>query len=200
VVAEAKRWRIRDVILALVAMHPGTTGYDLRAVIRDSTSYLFDASLSQIYPALKELHGAGLIEFETVEVTGGPSRKLYSVTPEGTEILTAMLAEPIDFPPNFGAFRLLLLRLALMGSSETSEIQRICGLAREHFRAEQQRITAGGIDPAGRYLLAAPVVRRGFEQVWKPELAFMLDDLQRKIDWIEALMVSLAEEESSSQS
>ncbi len=189
--------RLKDVVLALVVLHPGATGYDLRTVIRKSTGYLFSASLSQIYPALGELHRAGLIEFETVDVAGGPSRKLYSITPQGADVVTKLLEEPIDFPPDYGAFHLLLLRLALMGSRDVEATRRVCEHALDHFRAERERIGAGGMGPSHEFLLAPAAARQAFDRVWDPELAFILDDLDRKIAWIGDLLASLADEDSA---
>lgn len=43
-----------------------------------------------LYPLLTRLRKAGLVEYKWVESTGGPPRKYYKLTDEGTSFLTSL--------------------------------------------------------------------------------------------------------------
>lgn len=43
-----------------------------------------------LYPLLTRLRKAGLVEYKWVESTGGPPRKYYTLTQEGTDFLTSL--------------------------------------------------------------------------------------------------------------
>ena len=54
------------VLLGLIRLHQGVTGYELNRIIKESTGYLLSASLSHIYPTLKrKLHERGLVSYRT---------------------------------------------------------------------------------------------------------------------------------------
>lgn len=90
--------RLRDVVLGLVHLHPGATDYELKATIDESTGYFFSASLSQIYPALKELTDSGLLTFTVAELVGKQDRKMYTITPVGGAELERLLTHPESLP------------------------------------------------------------------------------------------------------
>ena len=69
------------------------TGYDVKQKIELSTRFFWGASYGQIYPELKRLAEAGLVEAES-EPRGGVKRTAYRLTPAGERVLQDWLADP----------------------------------------------------------------------------------------------------------
>ncbi len=68
------------------------SGYDIKQLIDISVRFFFAASYGQIYPELKKLSAAGLIE-GTDEPTGGRARTTYTITDAGREALREWLLQ-----------------------------------------------------------------------------------------------------------
>ncbi len=73
------------------------TGYDLTKIFNDSVADFWSANQSQIYPELKKLVQAGLIEYEVVIQGEVLEKKLYSITSQGKAELKKWIME--DEPP-----------------------------------------------------------------------------------------------------
>lgn len=175
--------RQRDVILGLIGLHPGVTGYELRAIIERSTGYFFSASLSQIYPVLKGLLEEGLVTVEDNSGDGGRWRKQYTVTEAGEQAHREWLASPITYESSLSDFRTFLLRYTFLVAAEPAVIRTFLMDGLAHFRAERERIEADSLATEQDYvggLESAPIYVAG----WRHEIAFLLEDVDRKIDWI----------------
>src|SRR5213592_4950087 len=66
------------------------TGYEIKQLVDVSTRFFWAASYGQIYPELKRLEAASLIEGED-DPTGGRQRRAYSLTSKGERALDAWL-------------------------------------------------------------------------------------------------------------
>ena len=80
------------VILGFVRNEP-RSGYEIKALVDNSTRFFWAASYGQIYPELKRLSEAGLIE-GVDSPTGGRKRTVYEITADGEEELKAWLRQP----------------------------------------------------------------------------------------------------------
>ncbi|MGH2844641.1 MAG: PadR family transcriptional regulator [Thermoleophilaceae bacterium] len=80
------------VILGMLARRL-MSGYDIKAAVDRSTRFFWAASYGQIYPELRRLAEAGLVEGDAVDA-GGRRRTLYSLTAAGRDALAEWLAEP----------------------------------------------------------------------------------------------------------
>jgi PadR family transcriptional regulator AphA len=80
------------VVLGLLRTGP-KSGYEIKAVVDDSTRFFWAASYGQIYPELKRLAGAGLIE-GTEAPRGERKRTVYRLTAGGRRELERWLREP----------------------------------------------------------------------------------------------------------
>ncbi|HEX5983062.1 MAG TPA: PadR family transcriptional regulator [Solirubrobacterales bacterium] len=69
------------------------SGYEIKALVDNSTRFFWAASYGQIYPELKRLSEAGLIA-GSEQPTGGRRRTVYEITVDGEEELRAWLREP----------------------------------------------------------------------------------------------------------
>src|SRR5436305_4248472 len=85
------------VILGMLAMGK-SSGYDIKQFVDKSTRHFWAASYGQIYPELKRLEDAGLIEGRE-EPTGGRARTVYNVTDAGRAALESWRAssEPLSY-------------------------------------------------------------------------------------------------------
>lgn len=73
------------------------TGYDLAKIFNDSVADFWNANQSQIYPELKKLVQAGLIQYEVLIQGEVLEKKLYSITEKGKKALEKWISE--DEPP-----------------------------------------------------------------------------------------------------
>ena len=71
-----------NALLGLLSMGP-MSGYDIRALIQRSIAHFWSESYGQIYPSLKRLAVAGLVEKKTERQKGRPDRHVYSLTAAG---------------------------------------------------------------------------------------------------------------------
>lgn len=80
------------VILGMVRRQP-RSGYEIKAAVDNSTRFFWAASYGQIYPELKKLSQAGLIEGAD-EPRGERRRTVYAITAAGEEALREWLRQP----------------------------------------------------------------------------------------------------------
>lgn len=74
------------------------TGYELAKQFEMSLSEFWSAKHSQIYPELKSLHEAGMVEY-TIEITGTVlEKKLYTITEAGKKDFLQWLEKPHTLP------------------------------------------------------------------------------------------------------
>lgn len=79
------------VILGFVRKEP-RSGYEIKALVDNSTRFFWAASYGQIYPELKRLSEAGLI-VGSDSPTGGRKRTVYEITADGEEELRNWLRQ-----------------------------------------------------------------------------------------------------------
>src|SRR5215203_1659350 len=79
------------VILGFVRNEP-RSGYEIKALVDNSTRFFWAASYGQIYPELKRLSEAGLI-VGSDSPTGGRRRTVYEITADGEEELRSWLRQ-----------------------------------------------------------------------------------------------------------
>jgi PadR family transcriptional regulator, regulatory protein AphA len=79
------------VILGFVRKEP-RSGYEIKALVDNSTRFFWAASYGQIYPELKRLSEAGLIVGSDTP-TGGRKRTVYEITADGEEELRSWLRQ-----------------------------------------------------------------------------------------------------------
>ena len=80
------------VILGMVRREP-RSGYEIKAVVDNTTRFFWAASYGQIYPELKRLSEAGLVEGVDAS-TGDRKRTRYAITADGNAELVDWLRRP----------------------------------------------------------------------------------------------------------
>lgn len=101
-----ERSRTAYVVLGMLAIEDGRSGYDIRKAIESSVGHFWGESYGQIYPTLGRLCTEGLIR-PTV-VTKKRRRQEYSITDAGRECLRGWLALPFQNDPPRNEFLLKL--------------------------------------------------------------------------------------------
>jgi PadR family transcriptional regulator, regulatory protein AphA len=115
------------VILGMVSREP-RSGYEIKALVDNSTRFFWVASYGQIYPDLKKLSEAGLIEGVDAP-RGERKRTVYAITPAGTEALRSWLRQP---PETFELREEGLLKLFFSGLLAPEEAAETLRAMREH--------------------------------------------------------------------
>ncbi|MBJ7355030.1 MAG: PadR family transcriptional regulator [Thermoleophilaceae bacterium] len=91
--AKPKYSNVAYVILGFLAKsEEPLSGYDIKQWVDNSVRFFFAASFGQIYPELKKLENAGLIE-GVANATGGRARTEYTISKAGHDELRAWLMQ-----------------------------------------------------------------------------------------------------------
>jgi PadR family transcriptional regulator AphA len=125
------------VILGVVRWEP-RSGYEIKAVVDNSTRFFWAASYGQIYPELKRLSEAGLI-VGSERPTGGRKRTVYEITADGEEELRAWLRQA---PQTLETRDEGLLKLFFAGALPREEAVEILRAMRKQRLAVHERLQA----------------------------------------------------------
>lgn len=88
---------IQLAILGLLSWKP-SSGYELKKVFEDSPYLYWSGNNNQIYKTLLQLQKEELISCQTIHQDGSPSKKIYSVTPQGMNMLKTWIISPTEAP------------------------------------------------------------------------------------------------------
>jgi DNA-binding PadR family transcriptional regulator len=125
------------VILGMVRKEP-RSGYEIKALVDNSTRFFWAASYGQIYPELKRLAEAGLI-VGSERPTGGRKRTVYEITADGEAELRAWLRQP---PQTVESRDEGLLKLFFAGALPQDEAVEILREMRAQRLAIHERLRA----------------------------------------------------------
>lgn len=123
------------VILGMVREEP-RSGYEIKALVDNSTRFFWAASYGQIYPELRRLAEAGLI-VGSDSPTGGRRRTVYEITADGEAELRSWLRQP---PQTFEMRDEGLLKLFFAEALPREEALAILREMRAHRLAMHQRL------------------------------------------------------------
>jgi DNA-binding PadR family transcriptional regulator len=135
------------VILGMLRTGP-KSGYEIKSLVDNSTRFFWAASYGQIYPELRRLADAGLVEGADAP-RDGRRRRLYKLTTAGGKELRAWLREP---PSTFEMRDEGLLKLFFAGalppedaiSTLRSMREHRLGVAAQLREIEPKAVAAGG--------------------------------------------------------
>lgn len=100
--------RTAYVILGMLSIHSGLSGYELHKAIEDNFGSFWGESYGQIYPTLKRLAAEGLIEPCRPVSAPKKRRQEYALTDAGRACLREWLALPFHNDPPRNEFMLKL--------------------------------------------------------------------------------------------
>jgi PadR family transcriptional regulator, regulatory protein AphA len=144
------------VILGMLAWGP-MSGYDIKAAVDKSVRFFWAASYGQIYPELRRLSEAGLVEGEA-EPQSGRRRTVFRLTKAGREALERWLErEPEAFETRDEA----LLKLFFTDAAPDTAVAALDAKRRFHeAKLQQLRAIEASARPEGSRAL---VLRYGIE-------------------------------------
>ncbi len=141
---------LEHALLGLLATEPAS-GYDLRRLLRITSTRRFSASPGSVYPALARLEARGLVRSMPDARGGARRRRQYRPTDEGLRDLCAWVRLPVSRAEVAGDIAVPLLRFGFADLCMTRE-EAIAFL--EHFRDElsahvdELRSLADSVPPA----------------------------------------------------
>jgi PadR family transcriptional regulator AphA len=139
---------LRHGLLGLLDQEPAT-GYELTKSFGEIGQWAWHASHSHIYPELRKMTEAGLVEVVDEQSRG---RKTYAVTEAGRTELRRWMLDPADEKVRSAS----ALRMFLIGSLEPDEARVFLQRYIDHADASLARIRAQ-VDEAGEEYLADPL-------------------------------------------
>ncbi len=125
------------VILGMVSREP-RSGYEIKALVDNSTRFFWAASYGQIYPELKRLAEAGLVEGVDAP-RGERKRTVYAITADGEQALKDWLRQP---PTTYEMREEGLLKLFFAGVLPPEDAAPILASMRKHRRNMVERLRA----------------------------------------------------------
>jgi PadR family transcriptional regulator, regulatory protein AphA len=131
------------VILGMVSREP-RSGYEIKALVDNTTRFFWAASYGQIYPELKRLAEAGLIAGSDVP-RGERKRTVYAITDDGERELKAWLRQP---PQTVEMREEGLLKLFFAGVLPPEQAAETLRSMREHRRGISARLRSMEPDAA----------------------------------------------------
>ena len=123
------------VILGMLRTGP-KSGYEIKALVDNSTRFFWAASYGQIYPELRNLAEAGLVE-GTDAPRDGRRRTVYAITAAGRKELRAWLREP---PATYELRDEGLLKLFFAGALPPEEAVSTLRVMSEHRLAQAEQL------------------------------------------------------------
>jgi DNA-binding PadR family transcriptional regulator len=179
------------ILLGLLALRP-STGYDLKKTMDVSVRYISPVALSQIYPTLKRMEQAGLVEFRLVERSGRTDLKIYSITAAGQDIFRKWLAEPHKPDPyRFDTFALRFYFSSLL--DKTTLLSHI--RTELEFRKTQLNNTRdldgtvlGALEPIAAIDMDKTV------KLWQMYHQYGLKFLETYTNWLEGILKNVEED------
>lgn len=154
---------LRIALLGLLAGKGPASGYDLAKKFERSLNHVWQAGHTQIYPELVKMAADGLV---TVEPEGARGRKIYEITPEGTERLQEWL---VDHDPTATVRSEAALQAFLLPLLPTEQAIVVVERIRAHFVARLAVLDCEPERAFGKYALALGLrqMRAGLE--WADE-------------------------------
>jgi DNA-binding PadR family transcriptional regulator len=131
------------VILGMVSREP-RSGYEIKALVDDTTRFFWAASYGQIYPELKRLSRGGLVEGVDAS-RGDRKRTVYAITADGEAELREWLRQP---PQTFEMREEGLLKLFFAGVLPPGQATETLRAMRAHRLGVAERLRA--MEPQAR--------------------------------------------------
>jgi len=147
------------VILGMVNREP-RSGYEIKAAVDNTTRFFWAASYGQIYPELKRLSEAGLVE-GVAAPRGDRKRTVYAITARGEAALKEWLRQPPETAEMREEGLLKLFFAGAVAPEEAAEILRTMRERRLDLTARLRAMEPKTLEKEDPYPLM--VLRAGIE-------------------------------------
>lgn len=175
---------IQHAILGILSWQP-LSGYDLKKIISDSDLFYWSGNNNQIYYSLVQLHKDGLVTQEIQHQESLPTKKKYSITPKGWDVLRQWTCANPDLPEFRNNF---LIQLAWADQLDPGELDDLLGryqaeveiqlAMRQARRQEQGQAGAKSQSPREKFL-------------WQKIFENILDAYRRELEWVRSVREEL---------
>jgi PadR family transcriptional regulator AphA len=112
---------IKYAILGFLSWKP-LTGYELKKLMVNAEGFYWTGNNNQIYTSLVQLHKDGQVTIEVQHQERYPSRKVYTITPDGLSILRKWLLSSPELPQFRKSFLVQLAWADLLESAELDQL------------------------------------------------------------------------------
>ena len=124
---------MRQHLLALLAKEPAH-GYELKLALEQTFGAAYPSpNIGQIYVTLKRLEADGLVRGEDVAQDSRPNKKVYELTPQGRDAVTAWVDEPTEGPRLRDDF---FIKLVLAPRAGLADQMELINRQRRHYYAQ----------------------------------------------------------------
>jgi DNA-binding PadR family transcriptional regulator len=168
-------------VLGLLAWSGESSGYELHKRAERSVGFIWAPARSQLYAVLKRLEADGLVRGRRVAQADRPDKRLFSLTPEGTDTLRAWLdrVDPIEPEDRDGV--LLKVFFGAHGDPEAGRRQ----LLDYRARAEARLATYREVERSFEGETGQDALRR------LQTLRFGMALMQASLDWADGTLAAL---------
>lgn len=174
---------IQHAILGMLSFRP-LTGYDLKKAMQGSPFMYWSGNNNQVYKALMELKGEGYLTSEDVHQSGGPSKKVYTITGAGLDELARWSLSPPEAPEMRKPFLVQLAWSWQLGNDELTDL-----LARYRREVEGQVRIDRGRAASGRL---SPGRTDRERAIWELIYENVEDSYAAELKWIDMVVEAVA--------
>lgn len=167
---------IQYAILGLLAQKP-LSGYDIKKTMQEVPYLYWSGNNNQIYKPLLQLLGQKAVTYETWHREGSPSKKIYSITDEGREMLRQWLLETSPQLPSLK--HAFLIQLAFSAPLSTEERNNL--LNRYAQEVELQKLM---LEEKKRRSFSATELSQD-EVLWELGYDYLIQSLEKDLQWVE---------------
>ncbi|MBJ6362373.1 DUF4180 domain-containing protein [Paenibacillus sp. GCM10012307] len=175
---------IQYAILGLLSWKPAT-GYELKKMIEESPTMYWSGNNNQIYKSLVKLLNEGLVTNEIQHQESSPSKKIYSITPEGRARLKEWVRSESEIPEFKNSFLIQLAWADHLDSEELSEM----------LASYESRISLQLIFHQEKIKRGIPSPNRNEREtfLWDKITENLLTYYQNELEWVQSIRKELLE-------
>lgn len=175
---------INHALLGLLSCQP-LAGYDLKKMIQKSSFMHWSGNNNQIYKALLALRDEGFVTSEVCHQDGSPSKKIYSITPDGMAELKRWTMTSPESPEIKRSF---LIQLAWTEALSQSELDHL--LDEYESEIKTQILLEQGQRKKGYF---SPQRSPRESAIWDSIYDGIVDAYENELIWLDNLRKKLAE-------
>jgi DNA-binding PadR family transcriptional regulator len=151
------------------------SGYDIKKIFDSSMQFYWNATYTQIYRTLAQLHKAGLLHMEVIQQENYPNKKVYTITPQGREELVSWVGKPFEIQKYRNE---MLVQITL---AERLEDEQFVNRLEEYIHKVEDKLAVLKSDNVQGIMNRARTDRERF--MWKSSLGKGVLTLETEIRW-----------------
>ncbi len=175
---------IKYAILGLLSWKP-STGYEMKKIFEESSAMYWSGNNNQIYKSLIQLLDEGLVTSEVRHQEALPSKKIYTITPEGLAELKSWVLSPPEAPEFRKPFLVQLAWADQLNDEELGELlSKYENEIMLQFLGQQEKDRRG---------IRSPDRNPREAYLWDMISANLTASLKNELDWVRGIRRELFE-------